>query len=485
MKQRAYLNPKQREFLSAKQPTKIFMGGRGSGKSDCLGTNQRLKMGAMPRSKGFLASTTYNQMLTKTWPAIQAAWTRYGLEEGVHYVVGIKPPKWFDTPISAPKKYSNVVSLMNGRCIEMISLDRPDLARGGSYDDGDIDEAALLKKEHWTKILLPSVRGNTWRFNTPFHQMVGMYTSIPWKSTGYWIFDYEEMAKTMPEEYLWVSATAYDNIHILREEGIERMRRELPHAEFMIEVMNERLIRVEDCFYHSLDREQHCYTPQYLYGEDELGRPITIGSSDHYPDQILESSWDFGGWFNCATIYQSTGMRENMINSFYAGTDYKLDKVVEDITTTYRTHRNKYMRIYGEPRGHDRQSTLPSIYEQLEDMFRKRGWEVEIMVLPGYASKQHEERREFVNTILANTDRRLPSIRFNEDTCKSPLIAMESTQTRPDGKKDKSKEKDRAYPQEHATHFTDNLDYYLMQKHGWRVNSNQDQFEAGEASFIG
>ena len=173
-----------------------------------------------------------------------------------------------------------------------------------------------------------------------------------------------------------------------------------------------------------------------------------------------------------------------MINSFYAGTDYKLDKVVQDITTTYRTHRNKYIRIYGEPRGHDRLPSLPSIYEQLESMFRKRGWEVEIMVPKGYATKQHEERREFVNSILAESDRRLPSIRFNEDTCKSPLIAMESTQTKEDGKKDKSKEKDRAYPQEHATHFTDNLDYYLIQKHGWRVTGDREQYDAGEATFL-
>lgn len=484
MKKRAYLNPKQQQFLRGRQSTKIFMGGRGSGKSDCLGTNQRLKAGAMPRSKGFLASTTYNQMLTKTWPAIQAAWSRYGLEEGEHYVIGVRPPKWFDTPISPPKKYSNVVSLMNGRCIELISLDRPDLARGGSYDDGDIDEAALLKKEHWTKILLPSIRGNRWRYNTHYHQMVGMYTSIPWKSSGYWIFDYEEMAKEDPGKYLWVSATAYDNIHILGEDGIERMRRELPHAEFMIEVMNQRLIRVEDCFYHALDREKHGYVPTYRYGQDNEGKTITIGSSDYDPDQVLESSWDFGGWFNCATIFQAERMKERMINSFYAGTDHKLEKVVDDICTTYRNHRNKFIYIYGEPRGHDRQASLPSIYQQIEDMFRKRGWEVEIMVTPGYVSHRHEERREFVNAILGETDPRLPSISFNEDTCKSPLIAMESTQVRQDGKKDKSKEKDRSYPQEHATHFTDNLDYFLMQKHGWRINSEMSQFGAGEASFI-
>lgn len=484
MTKRAYLNPKQRQFLTGKQPTKIFLGGRGSGKSDCLGTNQRLKMSALPRSKGFLASTTYNQIMTKTLPAILAAWGRYGLVEDVHFVIGRKPPKHFDSPISPPKKYQNVISLQNGRTIEMISLDRPDLARGGSYDDGDIDEAALLKKESYTKILLPSIRGNRWRYNSHYHQQIGMYTSMPWKSTGYWLFDYEELSKTHPDEYQWVTANAYDNIHILGEKGIERMRRELPHAEFMIEVMNERLIRVEDCFYHALDRDKHCYTPRYLYGESKTGQITTSGSSDYDPDAILESSWDFGGWFNCATVYQQRDLTEYMINSFHAGSDQKLQYVVDQLCAHYAQHRNKYMRVYGEPRGHDRQATLPSIYEQLQQLFTRHGWHVEVVVLPGYASRRHEERREFMNDVMDEQDARLPKLRINEDTCKSPIIAMESTQTTAEGKKDKSKEKDRDYPQENATHYTDGIDYYFMQKHGWRVMSDQSNNAAGEAMFL-
>ncbi|MEL6141572.1 MAG: hypothetical protein AAFU67_08135 [Bacteroidota bacterium] len=485
MKKQAYLNPKQRQFVFSKQKTKVFLGGRGSGKSHVLGTNQRIKMGAMPRSKGFLASTTYNQILTKTLPAIISAWQRYGLIENVHYVIGVKPPKWYDSPISPPKKYSNVISLMNGRCVEMISLDRPDLARGGSYDDGDIDEAALLKKEDYTKILLPSIRGNTWRFsNTHLHQQISLYTSMPWKSSGYWIFDYEELAQKHPDLYLWLTANAYDNIHILTEAGIERMRRELPYTEFMVEVMNERIIRVDDCFYNELDRDKHCYTPEYQYGHDDNGKLITIGSNDYDPGRILETSWDFGGWFNCCEVYQAQGMTENMINSFHAGSDQKLQHVVDKLCDHYSRHENRLIRIWGEPRGHDRLPSLPSLYEQLEQMLRHRGWETEIKVPPGYATRMHEERREFINTILDESDHRLPKARINEDTCKSPIIAMESTQTTRDGKKDKSKEKDRSFPQENATHYTDGFDYYFMQKHGWRVMEDAYHQQPGDVQFI-
>lgn len=479
-----YLNPKQKAFLAGRQPIKLFLGGRGSGKTHALGVNQRLKAGKMPRSKGFLAAMTYNQILTKTLPAMINGWALFGLVEGIDYVIGIKPPKHFSRPISPPKKFQNVISFSNGRCVEMVSLDRPDLARGGSYDDGDIDEAALLKQEHWTKILLPSVRGNRHIFSTYLHQQVGLYTSIPWKPSGYWILDFEEKMEAYPSEYLVIEANAYDNIHILGERGIERLKREMPHGEFLIEVMNERVIRVEDPFYSSLNLERHSYAPKYTYTEDSEGRIITDKSNDYDPKRLIDTSWDFGGWFNCCTAWQEKAHVERMINSFHANVDKKLSDVVTAFCNTYTDHENKLVRIWGEPRGHDRLPNTPSIYSQLTTLFSRRGWHVEVMVEPGYASRMHIERREFINTMLDETDTRLPKIRINQEKCKSPLIAMQGAQSTPEGKKDKGKEKVRDFPQEHATHYTDNFDYYLTQKHGWRLMEDVNHSSPGEALVI-
>jgi len=476
-----YLNPKQRQFLLAKQKTRVFLGGRGSGKSHEIGVIQRKKAGVMPRSKGFLASTTYNQILTKTLPAIISAWESMGLVENVHYIVGRKPPKYFETPYSPPKKYANVISFMNGRTIEMISMDRPDLARGGSYDDGDIDEAALLKKTDWTRILLPSIRGNTHRFRTHWHQMVGFYTSLPWEPSGYWLFEYEERAKAKPDKYIVIEANAYDNIHILTEEGIERMREEMTNLEFQIEVMNRRVIQVEDCFYHGFTSDKHLYTPQYVYGEGETG--ITVeGIKDHTRDAILETSFDFSGWFNCCTVWQQQGMIERMINSFHVKGDEKLGQLIKNFCEYYRAHQFKVVRVWGEPRGHDKQALTPSIYESIVSMFASHGWKAEIKAHAG-RTRLHQERYQFVNDVLLERAPALPRVRINRETCKAVVIAIQTTQVKDDFQKDKSKEKERDFPQEHAPHYTDTIDYYVMQKHGWRLTNSVDH-GAGQAIFI-
>ena len=52
---------------------------------------------------------------------------------------------------------------------------------------------------------------------------------------------------------------------------------------------------------------------------------------------------------------------------------------------------------------------------------------------------------------------------------------MQVTSIREDFGKDKRKESDRLYPQEHAPHFTDGVDYLIEQKHGWRVKSSTNR----------
>lgn len=471
-KRQLYLNDKQNTFLQARQKTRCFIGGRGTGKSTTIGFSSRMKAAAMPGGKIFFASTTYNQILTKTLPAIEKIWLDMGMVEGIHYVIGIRPPKHFQKPFSPPRKYQNVISFINGFCIEMISMDRPDLARGGSYDGGEIDEAALIKREDFTRVLMPSIRGNTHRFKSHWHQNVNLYTSIPWKSSGYWIFDFEDKAKESPGDYFYLESTAYDNIHILTQEGIDRLEQEMDYLEFQIEVLNRRIIKVPDGFYHKFDDNHHVYQPNYQY-DDWDGGIRTTGQKDIRPDEMLEISFDFSGWFNCCTIYQERNNTEYMIKQMHVKGENKLQDLVNKICDEFVDHKFKYIRIWGEPRGHDKQPMTKSIYESIGDIFSNRGWMFEVCVQPG-RTNNHEERHFFVNDILIEDTPILPHLRISQDNCKDVIIAIQSTQITPDFKKNKTKEKDRNYPQEHAPHYTDTLDYYLIQKHGWKVQqSNQ------------
>jgi hypothetical protein len=97
------------------------------------------------------------------------------------------------------------------------------------------------------------------------------------------------------------------------------------------------------------------------------------------------------------------------------------------------------------------------------------GWGSEIAVT-ATVSDVHENRYEYINNILKEDDPNLPKIRINQETCKDVIISMHNAEVTLDFKKDKKNEKNRSYNQAHATHFTDTIDYYLTQKHGWKVN---------------
>lgn len=362
----------------------------------------------------------------------------------------------------------------------MLSMDRPDLARGGSYTDGAVDEMALVPMEHITKVLLPSLRMALREFgDSPLYRSFRGYTSIPWKPSGYYILDYEEKAKAYPDTYLFQESNAWDNVDVLGEEFIRMLERELPYLEFQVEVMNRRIRKVQDAFYHKFDADKHSYQVRYMYGDGERGI-ITNGISDpHYkPDQLIDFSFDFSGWFNPAMAFQEGYIREGNskrlveygIHQFHVKPEQgKVPELVDMICAHYEKHKQKVCRVWGEPRGHDQKAdTIQTIYQQIQARFKKHGWTTEIKVRPGQV-KRHVERNTYMNDVLGETTPALPLLRLNDQTCKDAIIAMQATGTKADGSKDKGKESDRLFPQEHAPHYTDLIDYYLMQKHGWRA----------------
>lgn len=459
-----YHNPKQIAFLKARQKFRVNVWGRGSGKSTAIASINYIKMRYLPRAKVFFSSSTYNQILTKTLPPIEAMWSTLGLKENLHFVVGRRPPKNFNRPYAPPRKYENVVTFFNGYTIEFLSMDRPDLARGGSYDGGDIDEAGLVPQDRLNRVLLPSIRGNRNRFSHWLHHNKNLYSSMPWKSTGQYLLDYAEKAVAYPDLYFYSEATAEDNLVVLGKEGIAELRRELTHEEFMVEVMNQPLRRVPDGFYPHFNEKQHTYAPEYVYGEGKRG--VTVeGAKDVNTKAMLEVALDFGGWFSCASVWQEDLGVERCINTFHVKEDGTLNDLVDAICGEYAGHKFRRVRVWGEPRGHDKSATGDTVYDQVARRFRYNGWYVEVRAPRGYRGSAHEQRHYFLNDILSEQYLHLPKVRINEETCRDMIYAIMMTSIKPDFKKDKSKERDRTYPQEHAPHYTDGLDYYFMQKY--------------------
>lgn len=457
MKRQVYLNQKQVEFAQAQQKTKLAIWGRGTGKSTMISAIHRQRLKHLPRAKGFLSSTTYNQISTKTLPAIKSMWESMGLKQDVHYVTFKKPPKSFGRPHQQPDSFKNVITFFNGYTIECLSMDRPDLARGGSYDFGDVDEAALIKQEDLSRVLIASIRGNKHRFNHYLHQGLNLYTSMPWKSTGKYLLEYEQKAELEAHKFYYSEANVYDNVDILGLDGINRMKDTMTYLDFEIECLNRRITKVADMFYHAFDEVKNIYSTKYQYDDQEEGI-TTQGRHDIRPDALLDISLDFSGWFNCMTIWQPKHDTDNCVDSMYVKGNEKLKDLIEKFAIKYAGHEFKYVRIWGEPRGHNRRAnSTETLFQEVQRILLDFGWQSEIFA-PKVRTMNHADRYIIINDRFENK-----KLMINDDN-KSLIIAINSTAVKDDYTKDKSSEKDRSFPQEHAPHLTDTVDYYIVYK---------------------
>jgi len=469
-----YLNAKQEQFLQMKQKDKTLIAGRGAGKTHVIGNKHFQRLEALPRAKFFLSSSTFGQLLTKTIPEIESSWHDLGLreykgpKEPGHYVVGKRPPSDWTTPLKAPKRYENIITFFNGYTIELLSMDRPDLARGGNYDGGDVDESLLVKKEHIDKVLYPAIRGNRHYFDSWLHQELCRYSSMPWLTLGQYLLEYKEKAARMPKQYGYLEATVFDNIAVLGQGYIDRLKAELDPYTFALEVLNKPSGRKQHGFYHALNDEYHTYQPAYIYSDNErLG--MVAGMRDRRRTDMIHASFDFHGWFKCATIYQERERTEYMIGSFYRKENDGIDQLIDDICIDYADQKNKHIYVWGEPHGHDRTTFGGTVFDRIKARFMKNGWHCEIKA-PSKMADLHSVRYELINECLEESNPLLPKLRFNQDTCKAVIVSMQNAEVNEKFQKSKADEKNKSFNQVYATHFSDTVDYYIMQKYGSKLH---------------
>lgn len=463
---------------SAKRRVRVW--GRGTGKTTIIGVRNYDRVRLLPRGRGFLGAPTYKSVLNNCLPAMEQIWNMLGLVEYDfktkvgHYVIGRKPPSHFEKPYKPPREFEHIITFYNGLTIDMLSLDRPISSRGPSYDFGDVDEIALIKQEYVEQALIPTIRGNVdiYGHDHPLHHCFGGYTSMPWLSSGQWVLSYEDKAKNKPDQFDYSEANALLNLKMLGPDYIDLMRETLTPEVFDIEIMNQKKLRGEIMFYSKFDDTKHVYTPKLLYIDDPSGRGIMFDRyEDWNKDQILDISFDFGGWFTGALIFQQEHTRvsgvpvtiEKMIDAIHELKDGDIDQLIDKLCEKYKPHKTKVVRVWGEPRGHDATSYGDTLYEKVTKRFQLHRWEVELRAFSSPAHS-HTARLTYMNEMLEDRPG-YPRLRCNQYTCKSPILAIQFAERTSDMKKDKKKEKNRKEDQSTATHYTDALDYYFMQKY--------------------
>ena len=484
-----YWNPKQKEFLKALQIRKMLLAGRGFGKTATDAGEQYKRAFYLPKASGFIISATYNQLLTKTLPTIESKLKQMRWVEGVHYVIGRKPPQHFESPIRPPRRYENIMSTVTGYYAEMISMDNAQTNRGGSYQCGSVDEMLNLKQDDYTQVIVPSTRPNGSDFhfkNRPCFKQICFYSSLPRKTSSEWIYNYEKWAESDPENFYFIEGTSWDNVDILGEDTLKMWEKEMPYIEYQIEVMNRRLKVVESAYYHKFSRDIHTYNVKYLYDIGERGWETKHTIDPNYrDDELLGWTLDFGGWINVGLVFQERYKHEYCLDYVWVKDDEgKVDELVDKFTERYKKHKHKVVRLWGERMGVAKNALIKgNIYEYIAAKLKAKGWEC-IIKAKIDNTKDQKARHTIINDFYNEREGRnaaLPKLRINEAACKDFIIAIETTNTRNTNEKDKSKETDRVFPQELATHPTDAMDYYLIQKYEMRLGGRVKR--GGSVSF--
>lgn len=97
-----YFNNPQRLTQLIGANTSVIVAGRRTGKTDSIAAPFALRnMQRMTGSTGGIVVPTFKHGLTNTLPGLLAAWKRWGFINGIHYVVGHRPPKSFKRPITS------------------------------------------------------------------------------------------------------------------------------------------------------------------------------------------------------------------------------------------------------------------------------------------------------------------------------------------------------------------------------------------------
>lgn len=511
-----YFNKPQRLTQLIGANTTVIVAGRRTGKTDSIAAPFVLRnMQRMPGSTGGIVVPTFKHGLTNTIPGLLAAWKRWGYIEGIHYVVGRKPPKSFRQPIIDPKDYEHVISFYNGAVAVIISQDRPGSSNSLTLSWLLVDEAKFIDYAKLKDETLPANGGIKSHFGKhSFNHSIMILSDMPQTQKGSWFLHYRD--KMDSELIATIEATVYEiwrtkeriralnargeqvppylkgylrrldrdlnkmrsvavyyreyssieNLQLLGENYIKQMKRDLTPLTFQTSILCQRIGIAKDGFYSSM-REGHKYDAndnQYL---DTLGYDYDFSTLDARADKDVDPDapicigMDYNANINWIVAGQPRDRRLNVIKSFYVKFERKIPALVEDFCRYYAEHRNKTVVYYYDATalGSNYAVNDQDFHYNVVKEFERHGWRIESVYLGN--PMHHDEKYLLINNAFAGKQRLMPF--FNRSNNEDLILAIQSagvSNGRNGFRKDKSGEKLAESEEDLLEHRTDGTDAF-------------------------
>lgn len=300
--------------------------------------------------------------------------------------------------------------------------------------------------------------------------------------------------------FCFYRASTLDNIDVLRESYIARMKRDLPPLVFAISILGKKQTKSSDGFYANLDIESiHGYVPddcpaidnafclktastvhggqkidtQYEtldFGELQNIKNCTL-DGDLVDSLPLYIAMDYNAninWVVTAQLYERGHQQcMNVVSSMFVKNEKMLRELVADWNHYYKPHRAKNNNVtYFYNKTAKVKNYAVAGTEDFKDIviaeLKRYGWNVRPIDMGD--TTPHELKYNEINESLAGVA--YPAIRFNRENNEALIVAMQNTGIKTDYSgfhKDKSGEKlsedaDNAVRLEYRTDGTDAFD---------------------------
>lgn len=520
-----HLNKPQFLLNAIKAHINIVLWGRGTGKTERALCDFMLNnIQQMPRGVGGLVGATYDQILTRTIPALVSGLSSYGLKKDLHYFIGKEPPKsfikqGFKLPYKMPESPKHFIFFWNGAGLYLFSLDRPALANGASIDWLIGDEAKRFDNERLKNDVLLTIRGNAQYFgHLSGHQSIMLASDMPNTQKGAWLLDYaEKMDPEIIEAIFYLQmklnaaikkarqvgtnnalpikrqikkleaalfdlrqnsvfvsfASTIENRHVLGANTFENYLETLDKRAFFEGVLNLILTGSKNGFYALFDEDLHGYTASNFTELDRGGPKNSSWDADINPAAPLDIALDFNASINSLVVGQKEGRTGKIINAFFVKSPGLIKDVLADFARYYAQHKNKQAVFYYDQTAIGANAaTAYNFAQEVINTLNKLGWKVQKKYIG--AAWQHETKYALWADVLGEKSFDLPKIRININNAGALVASMQNARAIPSGdgfKKDKSDEKKINYPQELAPHLSDAADTLLI---GWAAKKQKN-----------
>jgi len=454
----------------------LFLAGVGSGKTHVLGVITGYLIQSFPGAHGFVGANTYQQLTTSTLKRVREVWSDvFGWKHGRDYVVGLKPPKSFDTSKHQFDDYNGIISFRSGAIVYKGSLDNAKAHDGKEFTWAVLDETKDTRESDvldtiMTRLRMPGlyvdskIGVNDKRVGRPWNPLY-VFTSpakVDWLNRWFGldaravgilsrIYDKDNFyGLEFADKCVSISST-YHNEENLPDGFIERVLRNLSDEAGKRLIYGNPFVKTGGEFYASFDRVKHV---RRVDVRDDL--PIHIS----FDQNVVP--------YATATLYQITEPDEDGIREIRIFDEIcleppraKTEAVCTEFVIRYADiiARNGLF-YYGDPSGRKR-DTRGSLddYGIVENRLRRYLSSASDRV--PYAHPAVKKRRDFANALF---EEKFAYRIVVDPRCIKTIADFEHVKEDPNGKKLKQTKKDAAGRKyEPYGHTSDTFDYFICE----------------------